>query len=96
MPARYTGSYTVPKYVPALGGTVPEITLPCWTTTTSGCSAATFSAGSRWPYDVAKMIFAPSSIIFSMTRVALSSSGTFSAVRTSRSGWASATAWLPA
>ncbi len=44
---------------------------------------------------MAKMILAPLSIIFSMTRVALSSSGTFSAVTTSRSGCALATAWLP-
>ena len=41
------------------------------------------------------MIVAPSSIIFSMTRVALSSSGTFSAVTTSMFWCAAATAWLP-
>jgi hypothetical protein len=41
------------------------------------------------------MIFAPFEIMSSMTRVALSSSGTFSAVRISRSGNSAATAWEP-
>ena len=41
------------------------------------------------------MILAPLEIMSSMTRAALSSSGTFSAVSTLSSGNALATSWLP-
>jgi hypothetical protein len=41
------------------------------------------------------MILAPFAIIEFMTRAALSSSGTFSAVNTFRFGYALATSWLP-